>query len=60
MRIQHKAALRRAACYDRIAILSTRGFASMYHNAEWIVNLLHYARSISEFPLVRLRHDIDE
>ena len=50
--------LQRDVCYDRIAILSTRGYANMYHNAEWIVNFIHYANNIAQFPLVILRHTV--
>ena len=55
-RVTHNTArLQDDVCYDRIAILSTRGYANMYHNAEWIVNFIHYASNIANFPLVLLR-----
>ena len=38
--------------YDRFAFFSTRGFANIYHNAEWIMNFIHYVIHIKEFPLV--------
>lgn len=38
--------------YDKIAILSTRGFANIYHNTEWIMNFVHFAVSSDELPLV--------
>ena len=38
--------------YDRVAILSTRGFTNIYHNAEWIANFYHIALNIEKFPLV--------
>lgn len=39
--------------YDRVAILSTRGFANIYHNTEWIMNFVHFASVSNELPLVR-------
>lgn len=38
--------------YDHFAIFSTRGFSNIYHNAEWIMNFIHYSNSIQELPLV--------
>lgn len=55
---RNTARLQGDVCYDRIAILSTRGYANMYHNAEWIVNFIHYASNIANFPLVLLRRAV--
>ena len=38
--------------YDQVAILSTRGFSNIYHNAEWIMNFVHFAACSTELPLV--------
>ncbi|KAK8789683.1 hypothetical protein WA171_001774 [Blastocystis sp. BT1] len=37
--------------YDQVAILSTRGFSNIYHNAEWIMNFVHFAACSTELPL---------
>ena len=37
---------------DRVAILSTRGYANIYHNSEWIMNFVHYADVEDLVPLV--------
>ena len=41
--------------YDHVAILSTRGFANIYHNAEWIMNFIHFAASSSVLQLVMVK-----
>ena len=38
--------------FDRVAILSTRGYANIYHNSEWIMNFIHYADVERLLPLV--------
>ena len=40
--------------YDRVAIISTRGYTNIYHNAEWIVSFYHIVTIIEKFPLVGL------
>ena len=38
--------------YDKVAIISTRGYTNIYHNAEWIANFYHIVTNIEKFPLV--------
>lgn len=38
--------------YDQFAIFVTRGYANIYHNAEWIMNFIHIVNNIADFPLV--------
>lgn len=38
--------------YDKIALLATRGFMNIYHNAEWIMNFIHFAVASDKLPLV--------
>ena len=44
--------LQKEVVYDKIAILATRGFMNIYHNAEWIMNFIHFAVASDKLPLV--------
>lgn len=44
-----------AVWYDKVAIISTRGYTNIYHNAEWIANFYHIVTNIEKFPLVLLK-----
>lgn len=37
---------------DQIAILGTRGYKSIYHHIEYILNFIHYSLNIQNHPLV--------
>ena len=45
--------------YDKVAIISTRGYTNIYHNAEWIANFYHIVTNIEKFPLVGLNHSFE-